>query len=171
MGGFALLHNLIQSLAWRLISWLDSCTSSIKQYIKTSTILISNNMANEVSILLSTIYSAPKGTRLYYNILVNDNCTPSCCLKWSLFWQQRTDNISGYYRFRMYTHVTCSQSLNVQGKYLSMKYFSNSLSIWMYLFVYYVCITCTCIFVYVCYPLLERVCWHVLQLCYIVILN
>ena len=61
----------------------NSRTSSIKQYIKTSTILISNNMANEVNISLSTIYSAPKGTRLYYNILVNDNCMPVCCLKWS----------------------------------------------------------------------------------------
>ena len=48
----------------------NSCTSSIKQYIKTSTILISNNMANKVNISLSTIYSAPKDTRLYYNILV-----------------------------------------------------------------------------------------------------
>ena len=54
----------------------NSCTSSIKQYIKKSMILISNNMADEVNILLSTIYSAPKGARLYYNILVNDNCMP-----------------------------------------------------------------------------------------------
>ena len=61
----------------------NSCTSSMKQFIKTSMILISNNMANEVNILLNTIYSAPEGTRLYYNILVNDNCMPNCCLKWS----------------------------------------------------------------------------------------
>ena len=61
----------------------NSCTSSIKQYIKTSTILISSNMADEVNISLSTIYTAPKGTRLYYNILVNDNCMPNCCSKWS----------------------------------------------------------------------------------------
>ena len=47
------------------------------------TIPVSNNMANEVNISLSTIYSAPKGTRLYYSILVNDNCMPNCCLKWS----------------------------------------------------------------------------------------
>ena len=40
-------------------------------------------MANEANISLSTIYSAPKGTRLYYNILVNDNLMPNCCLKWS----------------------------------------------------------------------------------------
>ena len=40
-------------------------------------------MADEVNISLSTIYSAPKGARLYYNILVNDNCMPNCCLKWS----------------------------------------------------------------------------------------
>ena len=61
----------------------NSCTSSIKQYIKKSTILISNNMADEVNMSLSTIYSAPKGARLYYNIIVNDNCMPNCCLKWS----------------------------------------------------------------------------------------
>ena len=61
----------------------NSCTSSIKQYIKTSAILIRNNMANEVKISPSTIYSAPKGARLYYNILVNDNCMPNCCLKWN----------------------------------------------------------------------------------------
>ena len=61
----------------------NSCTSSIKQYIKTFTIPVSNNMANKVNILLSTIYSAPKGTRLYYNILVNDNCMPNCYLKWN----------------------------------------------------------------------------------------
>ena len=57
--------------------------NSIKHHIKTSTILTGNNMANEVNISLSTIYSAPKGTRLYYNILVNDNCMPNCCLKWN----------------------------------------------------------------------------------------
>ena len=61
----------------------NSCTSSVKQYLKTSTILISNNMVNEVNISLSTIYCAPRGTRLYYNTLVNDNCMPNCCLKWS----------------------------------------------------------------------------------------
>ena len=60
-----------------------------------------------------------------------------------------------------HTQVTGSQSLTVQGKYLSMKYWVQ-LSVWMYLFVYYVCITCSCIFVYVCYPLLEQVYWHVL---------
>ena len=51
------------------------------------------------------------------------------------------------------THVTCNQSLNVQGKYLYMKYFvqlSVWLSICLYLF-YYICITCTC------YHLLEQV--------------
>ena len=48
-----------------------------------SMILISNNMANEVNISLSTIYSAPRGTRLYYNIHINDNWMPNCCLKWS----------------------------------------------------------------------------------------
>ena len=42
----------------------SSCTSSIKKYIKMLTIFISNNMANEVNVSLSTIYSAPKGTRL-----------------------------------------------------------------------------------------------------------
>ena len=40
----------------------NSCTSSIKQYMKTSTILISNNMADEVNMSLSTIYSAPNGS-------------------------------------------------------------------------------------------------------------
>jgi len=51
------------------------------------------------------------------------------------------------------THVTCNQSLSVQGKYLYMKYFvqlSVWLSICLYLF-YYICITCTC------YHLLEQV--------------
>ena len=46
--------------------------------MKTYTILISNIMANKVNISLSTIYSATKGTRHYYNILVNDNCKPNC---------------------------------------------------------------------------------------------
>ena len=35
------------------------------------------------------------------------------------------------------------------------------------LFVYYVCITWACIFVYMCYPLSERVHWYVVLLCYI----
>ena len=35
------------------------------------------------------------------------------------------------------------------------------------LLMYYVCITWACIFVYVCYPLLEQVYWYVVLLCYI----
>jgi len=51
----------------------------------------------------------------------------------------------------MYTHVTGSQSLIVQGKYLSVKYFVQ-LFVCMdvcldYLLVYYVCIN---MYIYVC---------------------
>ena len=38
----------------------------------------------------------------------------------------------------MYTHVTGSQSLIVQGKYLSMKYFVQLFVCYVF-FVYYVC--------------------------------
>ena len=88
------------------------CTSSIKQYIKTFTRPISNNMANEVNISLSTIYSAPKGTRLYYSILVNDNCMPNCCLKWS---EKLKSNISWNIVF-----IKVQQIKDVKLKWLQM---------------------------------------------------
>ena len=68
--------------------------------------------------------------------------------------------ICSYFRFRIYTHVTGSQSLIVQGKYLSMKYFVQLfVCMDVYMDVSF-CLLCMynmcCTFVYVCYPLLER---------------
>ena len=67
--------------------------------------------------------------------------------------------ICSYFRFRIYTHVTGSQSLIVQGKYLSMKYFVQLfVCMDVYMDVSF-CLLCMynmcCTFVYVCYPLLE----------------
>ena len=71
--------------------------------------------------------------------------------------KQNNPPIGSYFRFRIYTHVTGSQSLIMQENICLRSTLSNSLSVWMYLFVCYVYITCACIFVYICYPLLERV--------------
>ena len=91
----------------------NSCTSSIKRYIKTSTILISNNVANEVNISLGTICSASKGARLLYNILVNDNCMPNCCLHWS---EKLKSNISWNTVFIKVQKIT-----DVKLKWLQMR--------------------------------------------------
>ena len=72
-------------------------------------------MADEVNISLSRIYSAPRGTRLYYNILVNDNCMPNCCLKWS---EKLKSNISWN---TVFIKVKKKFKKNVKFKWLQMR--------------------------------------------------
>ena len=62
---------------------LCSCTNSIKQYINTLYIAINDNKIHDVNVSVKAIYSVQKSTRLYYNIITNDDCMPNCCLKWN----------------------------------------------------------------------------------------
>ena len=107
------------------------------------------------------------------------NCPP---LSWtgcviSLFWKQKTDNLRAYVVSLdlEYMHIIiCDrQSITLCARQISVcEVLCPTLCLYGCLygcifFVYYVCITWTCIFVYVCYPLLERVYWYVVLLCYI----
>ena len=101
------------------------------------------------------------------------NCPP---LSWtgsvkSLFWKQKTDNLRAYVVILdlEYMHICHRQSITLCARQIS-DYEVLCPTLCLYgciFFVYYVCITWACIFVYVCYPLLERVYWYVLLLCYI----
>ena len=51
-------------------------------YICKTEIQVDNNGPSNTAIALRTIYSLSKGTKVYYNILNNSDCTPYCCAKW-----------------------------------------------------------------------------------------
>ena len=101
------------------------------------------------------------------------NCPP---LSWtgsvtSLFWKQKTDNLRAYVVILdlEYMHTCDRQSITLCARQISVyKVLCPTLCLYgCIFFVYYVCITWACIFVYVCYPLLEWVYWSVVLLCYI----
>ncbi len=105
------------------------------------------------------------------------NCPP---LSWtgsviSLFWKQKTDNLRAYVVILdlEYMHICDRQSITLCARQISVyEVLCPTLCLYGCLygcifFVYYVCITWACIFVYVCYPLSERVHWYVVLLCYI----
>ena len=84
---------------------------------------------------------------------------------------QKTDNLRAYVVILdlEYMHICDRQSITLCARQISV-YEVLCPTLCLYgciFFVYYVCITWPCIFVYVCYPLLERVYWYVVLLCYI----
>ena len=98
------------------------------------------------------------------------NCPP---LSWtgsviSLFWKQKTDNLRAYVVILdlEYMHICDRQSTTLCASVYEV--LCPTLCLYgCIFFVYYVCITWACIFVYVCYPLLDQVYWYVVLLCYI----
>lgn len=55
---------------------------SIKKYMQKTKIRIPSHCTNDVPVALKIIYSVPKGTRLYYDILTSDTSLPNSCSKW-----------------------------------------------------------------------------------------
>ena len=98
------------------------------------------------------------------------NCPP---LSWtgsviSLFWKQKTDNLRAYVVILdlEYMYICDRQSTTLCASVYEV--LCPTLCLYgCIFFVYYVCITWACIFVYVCYPLLELVYSYVVLLCYI----
>ena len=61
----------------------------------------------------------------------------------------------------MYTRVTCSQSLNVQGKYLSVKYFVQlSVSMAVYMSVPFCLLSMYNLYMYICIIMYVIHCWN-----------
>ena len=58
------------------------CVSSLKKYIKEKRATICKNTCSENHIALQTILSVPKGSKLYYQVLINDDTTLKYCRKW-----------------------------------------------------------------------------------------
>ena len=56
---------------------------TIRKYIKQTKLTLTTNYISDTPVALKLLYSFPKGTRGYYDILVQDKTLPSCCAKWS----------------------------------------------------------------------------------------
>ena len=97
---------------------------------------------------------------LWFSLSLNGRESPTTILTIENW---KPECICNYSRLRMYAHVNCSQSINARDArqifLLSTlsDYLSVCLFVYLYLFVYYVCINRKCMFVYVFYPLLEHV--------------
>ena len=61
----------------------NGCIRTVKAYMKKAQIQFTNNNASNTSCALRLIRSVKKGTKLYYNILIEDDCDPKCCSKWT----------------------------------------------------------------------------------------
>ena len=58
------------------------CVSSLKKYIKEKKMTLCKNSCNENHAALQAILSVSKGTKSYYQVLINDNTKLKYCRKW-----------------------------------------------------------------------------------------
>ena len=58
------------------------CIRAIKKFASMLNITIHDNNSASLPRAFSIIYSSQKGTRLYYNLLTQDEKVPNCCSKW-----------------------------------------------------------------------------------------
>lgn len=61
----------------------NCCKMAIKEYLKNFNFIIDNNECNLFPIAIETLLSVKKGTRLLYDILMENKSMPNCCQKWS----------------------------------------------------------------------------------------
>ena len=59
-----------------------ACINAVKKYLRKFDTVLSNNTALTMRKSLNLLYSVQKGTKLYYNILMDSSTTPNCCAKW-----------------------------------------------------------------------------------------
>ena len=60
----------------------NGCKMSIKNYLKTTGIDPVNNIQKNLAAPMQKILSISKGSKLYYDIFVQDTWEPKCCAKW-----------------------------------------------------------------------------------------
>ena len=56
--------------------------SSLREYVKKTKIPVRDNKYLETSICFKNIKCTIKGSKVYYNTLINNNTNPKCCAKW-----------------------------------------------------------------------------------------
>ena len=57
--------------------------SAINEYIQKTSIIITNDKRMDTSLCNKKINSVYKGSKIYYDILIEDNTQPNCCAKWN----------------------------------------------------------------------------------------
>ena len=62
----------------------NSYKMCIKSYIRHFDFTITSNSADTVSGALKVLYSVPRGSQVFYEILTHNNSLPNCCQKWSV---------------------------------------------------------------------------------------
>ena len=58
------------------------CLQSIKKYLRESKILIANNQCDPFTAAASKLKSSPKGSKTFYNVIINNSETPNPCKTW-----------------------------------------------------------------------------------------
>ena len=61
----------------------NCCKMSIKEYVKKFDFIIDNNECELLPKAITILLTVKKGTRLYYDILMQNENMPNCCQKWS----------------------------------------------------------------------------------------
>ena len=63
----------------------NGCIQAIKHYINTRSFKIQSDVCPiKINKVMQIICSVIKGTKVYYNILMQDNSLPNCCAKWEI---------------------------------------------------------------------------------------
>ena len=60
------------------------CVQAIKTYLKSLKIITESNEMVINTRSLAKIYSQVKGTKRYYDILIENRKSPNCCSKWEI---------------------------------------------------------------------------------------
>ena len=61
----------------------NGCVMAIKEYMLKTQTTITRNTVSSTTCALKLILSVSKGTKLYYDILTNNDYNPNCCSKWT----------------------------------------------------------------------------------------
>ena len=61
----------------------NGCITAIKEYMRKTQTKITAKSVSNTTCALKLIHSVSKGTKLYYDILANDDSNPKCCSKWT----------------------------------------------------------------------------------------
>ena len=67
------------------------CVQAIKTYIKSLKIITESNEMAINPRSLAKIYNQVKGTKSYYDILIESGRSPNCCIKWEIKLGEGTD--------------------------------------------------------------------------------
>ena len=85
--GFINITNLQQQQKYNVqVNYLEyfGCVQAIKTYLKSLKIITESNEMVINPRSLKKIYNQVKGTKCYYDILIENGKSPNCCSKWEI---------------------------------------------------------------------------------------